>query len=96
MTDDLHWRSLREIDLECGQPNGSAFRAFKKLQENFTESYDYVVLHHQDDAKVIETLRAAGRIYRSSVNIILLAPTAAQRIQEELNGGRATPVLQRQ
>ncbi|MGH8461420.1 MAG: hypothetical protein ACRESS_07420 [Stenotrophobium sp.] len=96
MSAGLDWRSLREIDLASSRPKGSAFRAFKRLRSDFAESRDYVVLHHQDDAQAIGALHAAGRIYRGSINVVLLAPAAAQRVLDALNGAVAAPAPRRQ
>jgi hypothetical protein len=90
MTDYRQWRSLREIDCEAGQAKGSAFRRFKRLGTMLVETRDYIVLHHQADAEAIAALRASGRIYQSSVNVILLSASAAQRILEVLQARAAT------
>ncbi|MGH8504877.1 MAG: hypothetical protein ACRETM_02800 [Stenotrophobium sp.] len=80
MIDYQQWRSLLEIDREAGQIKGSAFHSFKQLGATLTETQDYIVLHHQQDAAAIANLRATGRIYRNSVNVILLSTGAAQRL----------------
>ncbi|MEQ1437742.1 hypothetical protein AAG565_00125 [Fontimonas sp. SYSU GA230001] len=80
MTAAADWLGLREIDAAAGTSKGAAFRAFKALQAQFTEGRDYVVLHAERDRATIEQLRASGRIYRGSINVILLSPAAARRI----------------
>ncbi|MDE2148922.1 MAG: hypothetical protein KGJ55_03605 [Gammaproteobacteria bacterium] len=72
------WISLMELDRAAGRPKGSAFRAFKALLPELRENRDFAVFDHRraDAAR----LHAAGRIYRSSVNPVLLAPATARRL----------------
>jgi hypothetical protein len=84
MNDYPGWVGLREIDLRAGTGKGAAFRAFKALAPNLTEGRDYRVLDPDKDREVIDTLRHTGRIYASSVRVVLLAPAAAQRLTEVL------------
>jgi len=80
------WLSLRELDAELGLDKGAAFRAFKRLLPLLVEERDFVVLDHQRHAAAAAALHAAGRLYRSSVNPVLLAPAAAERVREALRG----------
>ena len=76
--------TLREID-EChGLPKGSAFRAFKRLRESLREDADFRLLPAQTARPEIERLRAAGRIYRSSVNVVVLTESGFERVRAEL------------
>lgn len=86
MTDYLHWRSFRELDLVSGQPKGSAFRIFKRLEEQLHESSDYVLLRHDQQRETIENLRSHQRIYASSVNVVLLSPGTESLILKHLHG----------
>ncbi|SFF33750.1 hypothetical protein SAMN04488120_102264 [Fontimonas thermophila] len=79
-------RTLRELDQAAHAPKGSAFRAFKHLAERFEEDRDYVVLHHERDRARIEALRARQRIYAGSLNVIVLAPHAAEAVAAALRG----------
>jgi hypothetical protein len=84
MSDYPDWVGLREIDRRAGTGKGTAFRAFKALAPNLIEGTDYRVLDPHRDREVIDTLRHAGRIYASSVRVVLLAPAAALRLTEVL------------
>jgi len=76
------WVSLRELDERLGQPKGTAFRAFRRA--GLVEGRDFRVLERARDGDEIAALRAAGRIYRSSVNVILLSSAAADRLARSL------------
>ena len=77
-------RTLREIDVQLGQPKGSAFRAFKRQLETLEENVDFVVLSSRVDRADIERLRTTGRIYRSSVNVVILTASGFERVRAEL------------
>lgn len=76
--------TLREADLRLGRPKGSAFRAFKRQRPMLRENIDFIVLSARTDSAEIERLRAEGRIYRSSVNVIVLAGTGFERVRADL------------
>ena len=76
--------TLREIDVLLGRPKGSAFRAFKRQRESLRESIDFTVLPARTAKTEIERLRAQGRIYRSSINVIVLAESGFERVRAEL------------
>ena len=78
------WFSLRELDTELGLDKGSSFRAFKRLLPRLEEGRDFVVLDHQHHGAVAAQLHAAGRLYHSSVNPVLLAPDAAALLRQSL------------
>jgi hypothetical protein len=78
------WFSMREIDAALGLEKGAAFRAFKRLLPRLVEERDFVVLDHQRHAAMAAKLHAAGRLYRSSVNPVLLAPAAATLLRQAL------------
>lgn len=81
---DTDWLTLREIDQQARQPKGAAFRAFKQLEPQLKENHDYQLLRTGQDLTHIEELRGAGRIYRSSRNVLLLSAQTARRIAESL------------
>ncbi|HZR37272.1 MAG TPA: hypothetical protein VFA75_18020 [Nevskia sp.] len=83
------WLSLRELDAELGLAKGASFRAFKRLLPRLEEERDFVVLDHRRHSAAAAALHAAGRLYRSSMNPVLLAPGAAERVREALRGGPA-------
>lgn len=80
MSDYSDWRSLRELDLAAGLPKGSAFRAFKARLGSLQEGVDFIVLDHRIHAALASALHAQGRLYRSSVHPVLLAPAAAEAV----------------
>ena len=82
----MHTRgyTLREIDTRLGRPKGSAFRAFKRQQATLRENIDFTVLPARTAKAEIERLRAAGRIYRSSINVILLTESGFERVRAAL------------
>ncbi|GAC1630268.1 MAG: hypothetical protein NVS9B10_22520 [Nevskia sp.] len=84
MDDYSAWRSLRELDEAAGLPKGSAFRAFKAALAGLSEGRDFIVLDHQTQAALAAALHAQGRLYRSSVHPVLLAPAAAEALMRQL------------
>ncbi len=82
------WLSLRELDTELGLDKGASFRAFKRLLPRLVEGRDFVVLDHRQYGALAAQLHAAGRLYRSSVNPVLLAPAAAALVRESLSGAQ--------
>lgn len=78
------WRSARELDIATGTPKGSAFRAFRRIEARWREGEHYRVLHHEHDRAAIEALRAAGRIYASTVNLVLFCPALADAVVAQI------------
>ena len=76
--------TLREIDVLLGRPKGSAFRAFKRQRDFLRENVDFAVLTTHTAKTEIERLRTQGRIYRSSINVIVLAESGFERVRAEL------------
>ena len=76
--------TLREVDVRLGRPKGSAFRAFKRRREALRENVDFTLLPAGAASAEIERLRAAGRIYRSSINVVILAESGFERVRAEL------------
>ena len=76
------WLTLKELDERMRRPKGSAFRAFKALARELDEGRDFRVLDPRQYSARIEALRSAGRIYRSSVNVVLLSPSLVDRLLE--------------
>lgn len=83
------WLSLRELDHAAGLPKGSAFRAFKQLLPELVEERDFVVVDHARHAALGAALHAAQRVYRSSVNPLLLSPATAAALGATLQAMRA-------
>jgi hypothetical protein len=87
------WLSLRELDERAARSKGEAFRAFRRLEAGWQQDLDYRLLR-VDDACVaaeIASLRAAGRIYPSSISVVLLAPARATQLLALLSGTGAAP-----
>lgn len=78
--------SLKEIDESRGERKGTAFLAFKQLKESFDEGRDFYYLNSTQDGDEIEKLRAAGRIYETTVNAILLTENGYSSIVDYLDG----------
>ena len=78
--------TLREIDERLGFPKGSAFRAFKRQRHSLRENVDFTVLPARTAKAEIERLRAEGRIYRSTINVVILAESGFERVRIELDG----------
>jgi len=73
--------SFRELDKLWAAPKGTAFRAFKRALPLLNEDRDFVRLNAMRDHTEIETLRAAGRIYASSVHVVLLSAAGVTRLR---------------
>ncbi|SHH07360.1 hypothetical protein SAMN04488068_2423 [Hydrocarboniphaga daqingensis] len=78
------WLTLRELDQAECCAKGSAFRAFKRIETQWTQGRDYQVLHHDDDRAAIARWREAGRIYASTVNLLLLSPPLARAVRDQM------------
>ncbi len=76
--------TLREIDERFGRRKGSAFRAFKRRRHSLGEGVDFTVLPARTARAEIERLRAQGRIYRSSINVVILTGSGLERIRADL------------
>ncbi len=79
-------KTFRELDEATGQPKGAAFRAFKRLEPGLREGQDFLLLRPEHDDTRIDELRAQERIYRNSVNIVLLDDALAERLLKHLCG----------
>ena len=79
--------TLREIDERLGRRKGSAFRAFKRQRHSLRETIDFTVLPAHTAQAEIERLRAEGRIYRSSINVVILAESGFERVRADLERG---------
>ena len=81
--------TLREIDERLGLRKGNAFRSFKRKRHLLRENVDFTVLPARKAARTakaeIERLRAQGRIYRSTINVVILAESGFERVRGELD-----------
>ena len=83
--------TLREIDERLDLPKGNAFRSFKRQRHLLRENVDFTVLPARTAKAEIERLRAEGRIYRSTINVVILAESRFERVRNELDGARPAP-----
>jgi hypothetical protein len=84
------WLSLRDLDTRAGLAKGAAFRVFKQLEPQLREGPDFVVLDHRLAQQAIVALKNDGRVYRSTINLLLLHPDTATRILGILGGAGRT------
>ena len=77
--------TLREIDERLGLRKGNAFRAFKRQRHSLRENVDFTVLPARTAKTEIERLRAEGRIYRSTINVVIRAESGFERVRNELD-----------
>ncbi|WP_017925307.1 MULTISPECIES: hypothetical protein [unclassified Thioalkalivibrio] len=75
--------SLRQIDEWNGVPKGTAFRLFKAQKDQLREGQDFFYIPEGKDPELTETLRMDGRIYPSTVHLLLMTTTACARMREE-------------
>ena len=78
------WITLRECDEAENAAKGSAFRAFKRIEAQWSEPRDFRVLHHDHDRSAIDALRMRQRIYASTVNLLLLSPALATAVRTQM------------
>lgn len=78
--DFSNFTSFRELDERQQQTKGWAFKQFKNNADKLVEGEDYIWLDHQTHAAEINALRAAGRIYQSTVNLVLLSPNGVSKL----------------
>lgn len=77
--------SLKEVDGARGAAKGTAFLAFTQLKEGFNEGRDFYYLSSDQDANEIQSLRASGRLYESSVNAVLLTESGYGAVMDFLD-----------
>ena len=74
--------SLRQLDELNGLPKGTSFRAFKACSDELVEGKDYFLLPAGDHEGLINELKAAGQIYATTVNLVLLTRAGYQRLRQ--------------
>lgn len=77
--------SLKEIDQSRHDAKGTAFLAFKQLKDGFDEGRDFYYLNGSQDSREIDQLKAAGRLYQTTVNAILLTEPGYAAILDYLD-----------
>lgn len=78
--------TFRTLDQLMDAPKGTAFRAFKQALDELEEGSDHLRLESGPDAEAIAELKAAGRVYPSSVNVVLLRRPAVERMFADESG----------
>ena len=77
---NTHCYSFKQLDQQNQAPKGTGFRAFKRALPALIEEVDYFYLDAQQQQAVIEPLREAGSIYRSTRHLVLLTAAGCQRV----------------
>ena len=84
--------TFKEVDTRYGRPKGTAFREFKRLGGRLRESRDFHLLTAGADAELIAELRAARRVYSSTVNAVVLTESGYRLVRERIEGEASDPV----
>lgn len=69
---DQRFKTFKEIDEMLKQPKGAAFRLFKRAQRYLREGEHFFCVDERVDAEAVAQLRRMGRIYASTVNVVLI------------------------
>ncbi len=77
--------SLKEIDQGRSDVKGTAFLAFKQLQNALDEGHDFYYLSAAEDADEIDGLRRTGRIYEGTVNAVLFTEAGYNALLDYLD-----------
>lgn len=77
------FKTLKELDEALGQPKGTAFRWFKQHLQTLTEGQDFQLLDAVAQSQDIAALKALGRVYRQSRNVVLLSPACYLELQAD-------------
>lgn len=88
---DLSFKTFREMDRIHACSKGAAFRAFKALGATLVEGQDFHCCDRRFDGEAFDALEASGRVYRGTVNGVLLAPSAQAAIGALLNSAGHSP-----
>lgn len=73
--------SFRQIDEINGFTKGTTFRLFKHSGDALQEGRDFFYCPASEYRAWIETLQAAGKVYRSSQHLVLLTRAGYERLQ---------------
>lgn len=73
--------SFRQIDQLNGLSKGASFRLFKTHRQHLEEGIDYFYLPEQTHRAFLDELKVSGRIYVSTVHLVLLTRQGYQRLQ---------------
>ena len=88
---DPSFKTFREMDGVFACSKGAAFRAFKALGATLVEGQHFHCCDQRIDGEAFDALEASGRLYRGTVNGVLLAPAAQAAIAALLNSAGHSP-----
>jgi len=83
--------SFKMLDRGLGRPKGSAFRQFKRHLPDLSEGADFLRLDGFADHETIEYLKAHGRVYETSVHVVLLTHSGVRKLFEIPRDSRRAP-----
>lgn len=81
--------SFRQIDELNGVAKGTSFKLFKKHLAALTEGKDYFHVCGATHPLLLAQLKKAGRVYASSVNLVLLSREGYELLQAISQSGGA-------
>ena len=73
--------SFRQIDERNGVPKGTTFRIFKRRRPLLVEGEDYFYLPAEAHGETIDRLRNEGRIYPSTVHLVLITEGGYRKLR---------------
>ncbi|MCI0399782.1 MAG: hypothetical protein L0Y67_09475 [Gammaproteobacteria bacterium] len=88
---DVHVYSFKETDERHRCVKGTTFRAFKRINDQLIEGEHYYYLSAKAHAELIDELRRRGRIYASSVNVVLLTELGYRLVSKSITTARSAP-----
>lgn len=74
--------SFSQLDSLNGFGKGTSFRLFKAGRHALVEGSDYFHLPYSTHSQLIESLKARGQIYSSTVNLVLLSRAGYARLRQ--------------
>lgn len=77
MTD---WISFKELDLANNRRKGDSFKLFKALESQLVEGLDFLWLSATEHGAQIAELKQQGRIYPTSINVVLVSAATASKL----------------
>ena len=81
-TDTLSFRQIDELN---GLAKGDTFRLFKRRRAELEEGVDYFYLPAGEYADLIERLRQEGRIYATTVHLVLIGRGGYEKLSGNLS-----------
>jgi len=82
--DGIETLSFRQIDQLNQLPKGTGFRLFKSGREELVEGCDYFYLPASLHSKQIETLKKTGKIYATTVNLVLFSRAGYDKLRQRI------------